>query len=113
MIAPSRVDSLPDSQRIVITGIGLTSPNGNDWQSFRQALLEKRSGVRPYEIRYVGETLAGVCDFDALRYQTKKDLRRGTRAGSVGIYCSQRGGQATAGSIGQTSIVRASASTSA
>lgn len=86
MIAPSRVDSLPDSQRIVITGIGLTAPNGNDWQSFRQALLEKRSGVQPYEVRYFGKTLAGACDFDVLRYQTKKDHRRGTRAGSVGIY---------------------------
>ncbi len=88
MIAPARVDSLPDSQRIVITGIGLTAPNGNDWQSFRQALLEKRSGVRPYHIRYFGDTLAGVCDFETARYQTKKDLRRGTRAGSVGIYAA-------------------------
>lgn len=88
MIVPSRVDSLPDSQRIVITGIGLTSPNGNDWQSYRQALLEKRSGVKPYEVRYFGQTLAGVCDYDALRYQTKKDLRRGTRAGSIGIYAA-------------------------
>ncbi len=88
MIAPSRVDSLPDSQRIVITGIGLTSPNGNDWQSYRQALLEKRSGVKPYEVRYFGPTLAGVCDYDTLRYQTKKDLRRGTRAGSIGIYAA-------------------------
>jgi 3-oxoacyl-[acyl-carrier-protein] synthase II len=88
VIAPSRVDSLPDSQRIVITGIGLTSPNGNDWQSYRQALLEKRSGVKPYEVRYFGPTLAGVCDYDSLRYQTKKDLRRGTRAGSIGIYAA-------------------------
>lgn len=88
MIVPSRVESLPDSQRIVITGIGLTSPNGNDWHSFRQALLENRSGVRDYEVRYFGRTLAGVCDFDSLRYQTKKDLRRGTRAGSIGIYAA-------------------------
>lgn len=88
MIAPSRVDSLPDSQRIVITGIGLSAPNGSDWQSYRQALLEQRSGVSPYEIRYFGKTLAGVCDFDTLRYQTKKDLRRGTRAGSIGIYAA-------------------------
>jgi 3-oxoacyl-[acyl-carrier-protein] synthase II len=88
VIAPSRVDSLPDSQRIVITGIGLTAPNGNDWQSYRQALLEKRSGVKPYEVRYFGPTLAGVCDYDTLRYQTKKDLRRGTRAGSIGIYAA-------------------------
>jgi 3-oxoacyl-[acyl-carrier-protein] synthase II len=86
VIAPNRVSQLPDDQRIVITGIGLTAPNGNDWVTFRQALLEKRSGVQPYEIRYFGKTLAGICDFDATRYQTKKDVRRGTRAGSVGIY---------------------------
>jgi 3-oxoacyl-[acyl-carrier-protein] synthase II len=79
---------LPDDQRIVITGIGLTAPNGNDWESFRQALLEKRSGVEPYEIRYFGKTLAGVCDFDATRYQKKKEVRRGTRAGSVGVYAA-------------------------
>jgi 3-oxoacyl-[acyl-carrier-protein] synthase II len=88
VIAPNRASTLPDSQRIVITGIGLTAPNGNDWDTYRSALLEKRSGVRPYEIRYFGKTLAGVCDFDALRYQTKKDLRRGTRAGSVGVYAA-------------------------
>lgn len=86
MIAPNRASSLPDDQRIVITGVGLTAPNGNDWSSFRKALLEKKSGVQPYEIRYFGKTLAGVCDFDAQRHQTKKEIRRGTRAGSVGVY---------------------------
>jgi 3-oxoacyl-[acyl-carrier-protein] synthase II len=42
--------------------------------------------VEPYEIRYVGKTVAGICKFEETRYQTKKDRRRGTRAGSVGIY---------------------------
>ncbi|MEO1527745.1 MAG: beta-ketoacyl synthase N-terminal-like domain-containing protein, partial [Planctomycetota bacterium] len=88
MIAPNRASQLPDDQRIVITGIGLTAPNGNDWASFREALLERRSGVEPYEIRYFGETLAGICKFDAKRHQSKKDLRRGTRAGSVGVYAA-------------------------
>jgi 3-oxoacyl-[acyl-carrier-protein] synthase II len=78
--------NLPDSQRIVITGVGLTAPSGNSLPEFRAALLAGKSGVSQYEIRYVGKTLAGVCTFDALRYQSKKDLRRGTRAGSVGIY---------------------------
>src|SRR5262245_31371188 len=78
--------NLPASQRIVITGLGLTAPNGNNLAEFRAALLAGKSGVTDYEIRYVGKTLAGVCNFDALRYQSKKDLRRGTRAGSVGIY---------------------------
>jgi 3-oxoacyl-[acyl-carrier-protein] synthase II len=83
--APHR---LTDEERIVITGVGLTAPNGNDLAEYRAALLAGKSGVTKYEIRYVGETLAGVCKFDPLRYQSKKDLRRGTRAGSVGIYCA-------------------------
>jgi 3-oxoacyl-[acyl-carrier-protein] synthase II len=79
---------LPDDQRIVITGLGLTAPNGDTLAEYRQSLLAGRSGVSKYEIRYVGETLAGVCKFNALKYQAKKDLRRGTRAGSVSIYCA-------------------------
>jgi len=74
--------------RIVITGVGLTSPNGNSLEEYRKNLLAGVSGVQPYEIRYVGETLAGICDFEAGRYQKRKELRRGTRAGSVGIYCA-------------------------
>ncbi|MEN0109183.1 MAG: beta-ketoacyl-[acyl-carrier-protein] synthase family protein [Planctomycetota bacterium] len=76
------------TDRIVITGIGLTSPNGNSLGEYRAALLEGRSGVRPYEIRYVGDTFAGVCDFDELKYQKRREVRRGTRAGSVAIYCA-------------------------
>ena len=76
----------PHQQRIVITGIGLSAPNGNDLPAYREALLEGRSGVSPYEIRYFGKTLAGVCDFDVKRHQSKKEVRRGTRAGSIGIY---------------------------
>ena len=87
MIAGAHV-RLPDDQRIVLTGVGLTSPNGNSWPELREALLAGRSGVRPYEIRYVGKTLAGICDFDAKRYQSRKDIRRGTRAGSVAAYCA-------------------------
>jgi 3-oxoacyl-[acyl-carrier-protein] synthase II len=79
----------PDQHRIVITGIGLPAPNGNTLGEYRESLLEGRSGVSPYEIRYFGKTLAGICNFDELRYQKRKALRRGTRAGSVGIYCAQ------------------------
>jgi 3-oxoacyl-[acyl-carrier-protein] synthase II len=79
----------PFTQRIVITGIGLTSPNGNSLAEYRAALLSGVSGVRPYSIRYVGDTLAGVCNFDEHRHQSKKDRRRGTRAGSISIYCAR------------------------
>ena len=62
--------------------------NGKQLSEFRDSLLAGRSGVTPYEIRYIGATVAGVCHFDELRYQKRKDLRRGTRAGSMGIYCA-------------------------
>ena len=75
--------------RIVITGIGLTAPNGNSMAEFRKNLLAGVSGVRPFETRYMGDVIAGVCDFDELKYQKKKSLRRGTRAGSIAIYCAQ------------------------
>ncbi|MBX3421693.1 MAG: beta-ketoacyl-[acyl-carrier-protein] synthase family protein [Pirellulaceae bacterium] len=90
MMTVDKAAQLPDDQRIVITGVGLTSPLGNDLATLRQALLEGRSGVRDYEIRYVGKTLAGVCDFPATQYQTRKDVRRGTRAGAVGIWAANQ-----------------------
>lgn len=80
---------LPDHHRVVITGVGLTAPNGNSLSEFRQSLLEGRSGVTAYETRYFGPTVAGICRFDELRYQRRKELRRGTRAGSIGIYCAR------------------------
>ena len=80
---------LPDDQRIVITGLGLTSPNGNSLDEFRDSLLNGRSGISDYEIRYFGKTVAGVCDFDVKRHQSRRDARRGTRGGSVGIYCAR------------------------
>ncbi len=87
MIA-DRTSQLPDDQRVVITGIGLTSPNGHNLEMFRASLLDGKSGVRKYNIRYVGDTLAGVCEFETTKYQSKRDMRRGTRAGTVGIWAA-------------------------
>ena len=77
-----------DNQRVVITGVGLAAPNGNNLEEFRNNLLQGVSGITEYEIRYFGKTLAGLCTFDALRYQKKKEIRTGTRAGSIGVYCA-------------------------
>ena len=74
-------------ERIVITGIGLTAPNGNNLNDYRQALLNNVSGVQKFETRHMGEVLAGVCDFEETKYQKRKERRRGTRAGSISIYC--------------------------
>ena len=74
--------------RVVITGVGLTAPNGNDLETFRRHLLERVSGVVPFETRHMGAVVAGVCDYDEKRYQSRKARRRGTRAGSIAIYCA-------------------------
>lgn len=77
-----------EDDRIVITGIGLTSPNGNNLAEFRANLLRGVSGVTRYETRFMGPVLAGVCRYDERKYQDRKERRRGTRAGSISIYCA-------------------------
>jgi 3-oxoacyl-[acyl-carrier-protein] synthase II len=75
--------------RIVITGVGLTAPNGNSLPEFRRNLLNGVAGIERIEIRYMGPQLAGVCHYDPLKYQKKKEVRVGTRAGSISIYCAR------------------------
>ena len=79
---------MSNTTRIVITGIGLTAPNGNNLDEFRSNLLEGKSGISFNEIRYMGKHPAGFCDFDEFKYQKKKMRKRGTRAGSIAIYCA-------------------------
>lgn len=75
--------------RIVITGVGLTAPNGNSLSEFRRNLLDGVAGIERTEVHYMGSQIAGVCHFDPLRYQRKKEVRVGTRAGSISIYCAR------------------------
>lgn len=79
---------MTDLPRIVITGVGLTSPNGNTLEEYRENLLAGKSGVVTWEVPNLGPTPAGACEFEALRYQKKKELRRGTRAGSIAVWCA-------------------------
>ncbi|MFT5095958.1 MAG: 3-oxoacyl-[acyl-carrier-protein] synthase II, partial [Porticoccaceae bacterium] len=76
------------NSRIVITGVGLTSPIGDSLTDLRANLLAGKSGVTEFETRYMPPVLAGVCNFDALRHQKRKEVRRGTRAGSIAVYCA-------------------------
>jgi len=77
-----------DFPRIVITGLGMTSPIGNTLEEHRKNLLDGVSKIKNIETRYMGSVHAGVCDFDPLKYQKRKALRIGTRAASIGIYCA-------------------------
>jgi 3-oxoacyl-[acyl-carrier-protein] synthase II len=76
-------------ERIVITGLGLTAPNGNTPAEFRANLLAGKGNIARIPMRYMGEVLAGVCNYDALKYQKRKEVRNGTRAGSIAIYCAR------------------------
>ena len=75
--------------RIVITGLGLTSPNGNSLAEYRNNLLEGVAGIQTIDMRYMGAVPAGVCDFDPKKHQTRKEHRVGTRAGSIAIYSAR------------------------
>ncbi|MCK6594749.1 MAG: beta-ketoacyl-[acyl-carrier-protein] synthase family protein [Bacteriovoracaceae bacterium] len=76
------------NERIVITGVGLTSPLGDNLNDFRTNLLEKKSGIVHTEIRHMGKVAAGLCRFDETKYQPKKMRKRGTRVGAISIYCA-------------------------
>ncbi len=82
------METLP-RERIVITGVGLTAPGGaNDLAEFRRRLLAGASGISTIELRYMGAAPAGICDFAETRYRKKKENKRGTRAGCIGVYCA-------------------------
>ena len=77
-----------NQERIVITGVGLASPLGNDLATYRKALLDGQSGVSTFPVRNMGELPAGVCEFEQTKYQKRKEVRVGTRAGGIGIFCA-------------------------
>jgi 3-oxoacyl-[acyl-carrier-protein] synthase II len=84
-----------DQSRIVITGVGLTSPNGNSLEEYRKNLLDGVARIQMIDMRYmgpkgaIGQVPAGVCDFDPKKHQTRKELRVGTRAGSIAIFAAR------------------------
>ena len=79
---------MPNQNRIVITGVGLTCPGADSYTQFRSNLIENRSFLESQEIPGLGSVPIGNCHFDEERYLHKKMRRRGTRAGSIGVYCA-------------------------
>jgi len=79
---------LPDNQRIVITGVGLVSPNATNLSEYREKLLKGESNIQRVDLRYFGQAPAGICDFNETKYRKKKENKKGTRAGCIGVYCA-------------------------
>jgi len=72
-----------EKRRVVITGVGVISPVGNDAQTFWASLLAGKSGIGPvthfdaseFPTRIAGE----VKDFDPSAFMDKKDVKRTDR----------------------------------
>jgi len=75
-----------EDQRIVITGVGMAAPNAENLAEYRQKLLAGVSGVGEIEHRYIGRVPAGECSFPETKYRKRKENKRGTRAGCLGVY---------------------------
>jgi 3-oxoacyl-[acyl-carrier-protein] synthase II len=75
-------------QRVVITGVGLAAPNAASLPEFREKLLNGQSEISEIEHRYIGKVPAGVCKFQETKYRKKKENKRGTRAGCLGVYAA-------------------------
>ena len=76
------------NRRIVITGIGLAAPNASTLTEYRENLLNGVSGIQEIELRYFGKAPAGLCSFPETKYRKKKENKKGTRAGCLGVYCA-------------------------
>ena len=69
-----------EKRRVVVTGMGVISPVGNDVATFWENLIAGKSGIRPIErfdvSQYPTRIAAQVLDFNPTDYMSRKDSRR-------------------------------------
>ncbi len=90
---PALVDQGDEDDRVVITGMGVVTPLGNDLKTFWQGLAEGRSGVGPVTLCDPGDATstiaAEVRDFDARDYMDAKEARRVSRGTQFAIAAAR------------------------
>lgn len=83
------------NNRVVITGMGVVSPIGNDVETYWNSLKEGKCGIKmlPEELQIEGTNVhvAGiVTDFEVERYIDKREARRLARFSQFAIYASKQ-----------------------
>ncbi len=81
-------------RRVVVTGMGALAPNGNDVETFWDALVNGRSGIGSitrfdtanHEVKIAGE----VVDFDPTSALDRKEVRRNDPFVHYGVYVSSQ-----------------------
>jgi 3-oxoacyl-[acyl-carrier-protein] synthase II len=84
---------LDENNRVVVTGVGMITPLGNDARSSWQAMLAGRSGIgritafdpSPYETQIAGE----VKGFDPGNFMERKEARRLDRFAQFAVVAAQ------------------------
>jgi 3-oxoacyl-[acyl-carrier-protein] synthase II len=90
---PALIDPGNEDSRVVVTGIGVVTPLGNDLETFWQGLAEGRSGVGPITLCDPGDATttiaAEVRNFDARDYMDAKEARRVSRGTQFAIAAAR------------------------
>jgi len=83
-----------EKKRVVITGLGATTPIGNDLESYWQALLAGQSGVGPIThfdaSQHTTRIAAEVKGFDPHQFMDRKDAKRMDRFSQFAVATSQQ-----------------------
>src|SRR2546423_14660976 len=79
--------------RVVVTGMGVLAPNGNDLAEFWDSLLEGRSGLgiaTSFDVSDLPvKTVAEVKNFDARKYMDFKEAKRMARFSQMGVAAAR------------------------
>jgi len=81
-------------RRVVITGLGVVSPIGNDLETFWKALLEGRSGVKRLACfdptHFTSKIAAEVKDFDPSPFLSAKEIKRMDRFVQFAVVAAKK-----------------------